>query len=515
MAVLKVGNGLFRMTIDKALSIAKAGDTIQLAAGKYQINTQVSKALTFESERTESAVVLTGSLIINHTSCVFKNIEFECGVRDNNMIVAKQSHVMFEHCYFYGNETKLARAILLTGSSLTVYYCAFSRLSSNAIRANISSKVMVHNSIFKDLKDTSAIYLHSSQLDMKDSCFIDIATNSINAIGNCHIKAVDCEWEVTQAPALYLNPTVVADISHSVFKGSSTAIFGQKAALILDGCEFRNLDGNVIGKAKPAAIINHLFKGMGHSSVIEIEDSKLDIKSSRFIDIPIHAIESIGRSEVIAQECLWHVNNMPVLYLHPTGSAQITNSVLKGSNAIICVQQAALTLIGCELIGIADNHAVRVKENGRLVVKDCMFRDVANFSAVKVENAFLDMSQSRFINIKSRPINITQNSQVTIEECHFDDISYDDAIFTEADSSITVTESYVNGKILKNTSLNQNKSTRLSEQVPENSRQSAHDCGDAWFSNNDTVEKLQANIERYLEGNEGKFNNQPNRRFGR
>ncbi|TXD98119.1 right-handed parallel beta-helix repeat-containing protein [Psychrobacter frigidicola] len=233
MKVLKVGKSIFKMSLEKALSTAGTEDTIQLAPGRYNLDTVINRGITFEAEFPDSSVVITGTLSINNTSCIFKNITFECSARDKNLIVANQSNLMFEHCSFYGNHIELARAIFLTKSNLTVYCCSFSGISSNAIKAMKSSKVAVYKSIFKDLKDSSAIYMESSQLDIQDCRFINITTNAVNAIGKSDIKARDCEWEVTKAPALYLNPKVTVEITDSVFKSSNTVIFAQQATLII------------------------------------------------------------------------------------------------------------------------------------------------------------------------------------------------------------------------------------------------------------------------------------------
>lgn len=447
MTILKVGKSIFRMSVEKALSIARPGDIIQLAPGKYKLNTVINNAITFEAEQADGAVVLTGLLVINNTSCIFKKIEFECSVSNDSLIVAKQSHLMFEHCYFYGTKVTLATAILLTSSSLTAYYCSFSGISSNAIRATDASKIIIYNSVFKDLKDSSAIYLNSSQLNIKDTCFIDIATNTINAIGESHIKTLDCEWQVSKAPALYLNPKVTAEIIGCIFKSNSTAIFAQQASLTLKSCDFMNIDDSNVINIKPSATINHLFKGMEHSSVIEIEDSHLHLQDSRFIAIPIHAIESIGHSHITARDCLWQIHNMPVLYLHPEGTAEITNSIFKGSNAMICVQQASLTLKSCEFIDITF----------------------------------------------STPIKATQNSQIIINRCGFKNIQNFNAINAETNCSVKITESHFNGKVLTDElSIYIN----AEELAAKSSIDSEIDSGDLWFLNNDTVEKLQANFDR-------------------
>lgn len=496
MSVIKVGNSLFKMTINKALSIARSGDVIRLAAGKYQIKSVINKSLTFEPDQEGSVVVLTGSMTIDKANCVFKNIELECNISDQSLIVAKQSNLMFEHCYFYGTQVTLARAISLTASSLTAYYCSFSALNSNAIKASDSSKIRIYNSIFKDLQDSSAIYLYSSQLDIKETSFINIAANAINAIGLSHINAADCEWQVTQSPALYLNPTVKAKITHSVFKCRSTAIVGQKATLDLQFCDFKNLDSDATINSKPATVVNHLFKGMNHSSVIEIENSELNMQTNHFINIPIHAIEAIGCSRINAQDCLWQVNNMAVLYLHPTGSAVITNSILKGRNAIICVQEANLTLEGCELVGITDNHTVKVKQEGQLVIINCLFKEIANFSTVKVESASLELRQSRFSHIQTNAVKAIQNSRMIIDNCQFEHISQSDAVCVESNSQAKITNSYIDNKVIAHNSLIPVGRKQRSDLIKGISVPSEISRGDLWFLDNETVDKLQTNLDR-------------------
>lgn len=421
MKILKVGKSIFSMTIEKALSMASKGDTIKLAAGKYVLNTVINNGITFEAEFADKAVVFTGVLTINDTNCIFKNIEFECNIPDKNLITANQSNLMFEHCSFYGNHMELARAVFLNESNLTAYHSSFFNITSNAIKAVKSSTLMIYNSVFEDLKDSSAIYLEDSQLDIQDSVFINVATNGINAIGQSHIRARDCEWQGhgTQAPALYLNPTVSAEITSSIFKSINTVIFAQQATIILKSCVFMDIDDTHKGSAKQAQppIINHLFKNMDYYSVIELQNSRLEMQGSRFINIAIHGIESIGQSHITARDCTWQMNDMPVLYLHPQGSAEITSSVFKGSNAIICVQQAALVLTSCEFIGISDNYAVRVKKTGRLSIIDCMFKAIANFPAVKVESSQLVIKNSRFIDIVSNGVNASGHSQIKARDC--------------------------------------------------------------------------------------------------
>ena len=137
-----------------------------------------------------------------------------------------------------------------------------------------------------------------------------------------------------------------------------------------------NIDDGTVIDTIPPTIINHLFKGLNHSSVIEIEDSKLDMQGNRFINIAIYAIESIGRSHITAQGCLWHVNNMAVLYLHPTGMAEISNSVFKGSNATIVTQQATLVLNHCEFIDINAANPVKATQNSQITLNDCRLNGI-------------------------------------------------------------------------------------------------------------------------------------------
>ncbi|TXD98120.1 right-handed parallel beta-helix repeat-containing protein [Psychrobacter frigidicola] len=177
---------------------------------------------------------------------------------------------------------------------------------------------------------------------------------------------------------------------------------------------------NPLVKAKPSKqlpITNHLFKDMAHSSVLELDNSQLDMQSSRFIDIEIHAIESIGHSHIKARECTWYVNNMPVLYLHPEGNVEITHSIFEGSNAIICVQEATLVLKSCEFMGINENHPIRVKQNGVLSIIDCVFKDIANFPAIKVESSHLEMLSCRFIDIICNGLHVDGNSHITANNC--------------------------------------------------------------------------------------------------
>lgn len=420
MQVLKVGKDIFKMSISKALSIARAGDIIKLAAGKYHITTVMNHAIAFEPEIADSSVVISGSLTINNTSCTFKNIKLECSVSDQSLITANQSNITFEHCSFYGNQSERARAVFLTESNLTVSYCSFLNISSNAIKAIKSSKIMISQSIFKDLKDSSAIYMESSCLDIQNSRFIAVATNAINAIGNSHIKAHNCAWQLTQAPALYLNPKVSAEITNSIFDGSITAIFTQQAALILKSCDFTNRAKTSRPTPQPSSeltITDNLFIDMVQTSVIKLESSQLDMQDSRFIDVAITAITASGQTNINARDCKWQMTQAPALFLHSEVTAEIISSIFKGNNATILAQQATLTLTSCEFMSVTDTSTIKVKKSSQLTVTDCLFKDMAHFAVIEIESSQLEITGSLFMDIATTAILASGQSNINARAC--------------------------------------------------------------------------------------------------
>ncbi len=376
MKVIKAGNGIFKTSIERALSIACAGDIISLAPGRYNMNSSINQALTFESEDANNPAVILGSLTIKDKRCTFKNLVFECNLADKNLIIANQN------------------------SELVIVNCSFKGVG----------------------KHFPPIWLTDSQLSINNSQFINITTNAIKARGKSNIKADNCEWQVSEYPAIYLQPEAAAEIKNSRFKGSRSTVSTEQATLILTDCEFVEItEGNVINASQNSDVtVNScLFKGKADFPVIFLSDSKLNINSSHFFDIKTNAISSTGKSSVKADSCEWQVSEHAAIYLQSEAVAEIKNSRFKGSCSTVNIEKTTLILTACEFSDITESNPINAIHHSQVTVSQCSFKGMNNSPAIFLSDSKLDMTSSNFLDISTNAIKSVQNSQLTINLCLF------------------------------------------------------------------------------------------------
>ena len=308
-------------------------------------------------------------------------------------------------------------------ATLTLNACEFIDITEEVpVYATQNSQVTIIDCIFKDMFNKPVIYLVDSQLDISSSRFLNITTNAINAQGQSNIIARDCNWQVSKYIAIYLHPKVKAEIVSSTFSGGKSTVYAEQATLTLNACEFRDITDTASVHAKQnsqVTIIDCFFKDMSNSPVISLVDSKLDIYSSRFIDITTNAIKAQGQSNIIARDCNWQVSKYIAIYLHPKVKAEIVSSTFSGGKSTVYAEQATLTLNACEFRDITDTASVHAKQNSQVTIIDCFFKDMSNSPVISLVDSKLDIYSSRFIDITTTAIKAQARSTIKAQNCEW------------------------------------------------------------------------------------------------
>ena len=308
-------------------------------------------------------------------------------------------------------------------STLTLNACEFIDITEgNPIQAKQNSQVTIIDCFFKDMSNSPVIHLVDSQLDISSSRFLNITTNAIKAQGQSNIKARDCNWQVSKFVAIYLQTEVKAEIVSSIFSGGKSTVYAEQSTLTLNACEFIDItEGNPIQAKQNSqvTIIDCFFKDMSNSPVISLGDSKLDISSSRFVEITTSAIKAQGQSIIKAQNCEWQVSGFPAINLYPEVKAEIVSSIFTGGKSTLYTEQATLTLNACEFIDITEANPVDARQNSKVTIIDCLFKGISNKTVIYLVDSQLDIYSSRFIDITTNAINARGQSTIKAQNCEW------------------------------------------------------------------------------------------------
>ena len=516
MSVFEVGHGLFKVTLEKALSTARSGDTIYLLPGEYHVNASIDQHITFESKNASNPATITGWLGIKNANCTFKNVVLKKNLSDQHLIVASQnsrliligcvvkdvhnypaislidSRLEIDHCSFLditsngiiasGKSVFIANdcefqttgfpAIALhaevvaeinrtyfKGGSASIYAqqavftvigCEFVSITeSSPINASQNSEVTIKDCIFKEMFNSPAIYLIDSKLTASASQFSETTTNAINASGKSIVIANDCNFQVDgeQFPAIILRSQVTGQINRSRFSGTRANIDIQNTILTVVGCEFIGItDSNPINASQNSQLTlrDCLFDDVTNSPAIYLSYSKLEVYNSRFSNIIGNAINAVGNSVIKADNCDWHTLGFSAIYLQIGVAAEIINSRFNGEVSNITIEHAMLTVIGCEFMGMTNNCAINATDNSELTVKDTLFKDLPNGSALFLEHSKLELHNSHFLNVTGNAINAVGQSAVIADACEYQTLAFP-AIYLHPEVVAEITNSRFNG----------------------------------------------------------------------
>ena len=516
MQAFEVGHGLFKITLEKALSTARSGDIIYLLPGEYHVNASIDQDITFESKNPGNPAAITGCLRITNAKCSFKNLVLKNNLSDQHLIVASQSSQLIlkecvvrdvhnypalslidsmldiNHCSFLditsngiiasGKSVVIANscefkttgfpAIALhaevvaeinhthfIGGSASIYAqqavftvvgCEFVSITeSSPINASQNSDVTIKDCVFKALFNSPAIYLIDSKLSLSTTQFFEITTNVINASGKSVVIANDCSFQrdADQFPAIYLQAHVTGEINRSRFIGTRASIDLVNAVLTVVGCEFVGvIDSNPINASQNSQLTlrDCLFDNVTNSPALYLVDSKLDLYSSRFSNVTGNAINASGISVIKADNCDWHTLGFSAIYLQIGVAAEIINSRFNGEVSNITIEHAMLTVIGCEFMGMRDNCAINATDNSELTVKDTLFKDLPNGSALFLEHSKLTLHNSRFLNVTGNAINALGKSTIIADACDYQTLAFP-AIYLHPEVVAEITNSRFNG----------------------------------------------------------------------
>ncbi|WP_230657827.1 AAA family ATPase [Psychrobacter sp. I-STPA10] len=421
MATLKVGKGLFKYNIEKALQVAKSGDTIVLSGGQYHIEEVISQDITIIAEDPNNPAMISGVLTFEEVRCAVKHLQFVQGI-----VIVKQS-------------------------SLDIIQCQFIDIDKgNPVYAEPCSDISISDCEFKNITKYAAIAIIDSTLEIKNSRFIEsIKSNAISISKNSHIQVKNCQFCIQDYyVAIYLHPETQADIIGSVFQGGKSFVYSSQATATLTKCQFIDIDKDSPVRAEKSSHISIddcEFKNIPNHSAILLSNSKLEIKNSQFVEsIQRNAILVSRNSQLQVENCQFQTPTTPAIGLNSGSQANIVNSRFQGGYSSIKSLQAKLSLVGCQFDGIELSNSVYAENMSDIMIKDCIFENIVKFPAIWLKETKLDIKNSQFLQLSTNAINIYEQSDIQVSDCEFQILNHP-AIYLHPTTQANIVDSVFKG----------------------------------------------------------------------
>ncbi|WP_227429449.1 AAA family ATPase [Psychrobacter sp. I-STPA6b] len=452
MKTLKVGNGFLSLTLDKALERATDGDYIQLAAGQYQLNTTITKSVTFLSENEDDIATITGEVVVELAECVFKQIRFNSSKLqdegEKKLILANNARIVFEQCCFFNTGAVSALGISAVGSYIQISNGHFLGLNNHCVTVGAGSEVYIEHTVFDKQAEMPAIYIESSQLNISHCQFTHNDSNAIKAVGNSQLSILGCEYESLNFPALAFHAGVHAQIDSCGFEGNQSNIFCEQSQLVIKDCQFvgiHNSSALSVVAGSDVLIEKSKFQQLHFKCAIWVDNSSITVNDCHFEDIKTNTLNGVGDCRITINCCHYQVQGYPAFILHQQMALSVTDCVFDQVFSVLFAEQSRqVHFTGCRFEHITEAVGIEVIGSEQLVIEQCSFNDIQNFPAIGVRHTPIEMSHSQFCNITTNALNVSGACHVISHDCQWSSAQYP-AVFLENQVTAEIYDSVFNG----------------------------------------------------------------------